>query len=53
VPPLQVPLDAKVRRVVLLTQTAAGGELQVTLAQGSALQLPPLQPKAQVVSVGA
>jgi hypothetical protein len=47
-----VPVDAKVRRVVPLTQTAAGGELQVTVAQGSALQVPPLQPKEHAVSVG-
>jgi hypothetical protein len=47
-----VPLAAKVRRVVLLTQTAAGGELQVTFAQGSALQVPPVQPKEHAVSVG-
>lgn len=33
-------------------QSAAGGELQVTLAQGSGLQAPPLHPKGQFVSLG-
>ncbi len=40
------------RRVVVLKQSAAGGELQVTEAQGSALQEPLEQPKGQAVSLG-
>jgi hypothetical protein len=42
-----------VRRVVVLKQSAAGGELHVTFMQGSGLQVPLVQPKAQTVSVGA
>lgn len=54
-PPEQVPIAAYVRRVVLLKQSAAGGELQLTLAHGSGLHWfdAALQPKGQPVSVGA
>ena len=50
----QLPIAEYVRRVVPLKQSAAGGELQVTLAQGSALHwlVDALHPKAHVVSVG-
>ena len=52
-PPLQVPLAAKVRRVVLLAQVGPGGMLHVTPAQGSPAHAPLVQPFVQVVSVGA
>lgn len=54
-PPEQVPIAEYVRRVVLLKQSAAGGELQLTLAQGSGLHWfdAALQPNVQGVSVGA
>ena len=49
VPPLQVPGTTKPLRT-LPVQVAAGGVLHVTLAQGSALQVPlaALQPKGHV-----
>ena len=53
VPPPQVPGLPKVWRVVEFTQVAAGGVVQVTPMQGSALHMPPVQPFAQTVSVGA
>lgn len=40
------------RRVVESAQSAPGGELQLTLAHGSGLHEPPLQPKGQFVSLG-
>jgi len=51
--PPQVPGLPKARRVVLFAHTAAGGVVQVTLAHGSVLQAPLLQPLLHVVSVGA
>lgn len=53
VPPEQVPIAEYVRRVVLLKQSAEGGELQLMVAQGSGLHWfePALQPKGQPVSV--
>ena len=38
------------RRVLVLAQSAPGGELQMTPAQGSGLQVPLAQPNAQVAS---
>lgn len=45
-----MPVGLYVRRVVPLKQSAAGGELHVTVAQGSPAHVVPLQPKEQVVS---
>jgi hypothetical protein len=42
-----------VRRVLVLTQSAAGGVVQVTVVQGSELHAPLVQPNMQEVSVGA
>jgi hypothetical protein len=53
VPLPQVPGLPKARRVVPFAQVAAGALVQLTPAQGSALQVPLVQPKAQAVSVGA
>ncbi len=52
-PPLQVPEEPKVRRVVLLRQAAAGGWLQLTPWHGSFVHAPLAQPKGQVVCEGA
>jgi hypothetical protein len=43
-PALQVPLEAKTRKVHASSQVLAGGELQLTVAQGSPEHRPPLQP---------
>lgn len=51
-PPEQVPGELYVRRVEPSKQSADGGVLHVTLAQGSPLQTPPLHPNEHVVSVG-
>ena len=51
--PEQVPGLPYARRCVELRQIAAGGDVQVTPAQGSALHAPLLQPLVQVTSVGA
>jgi hypothetical protein len=49
-PPLHVPGDEYVRRVVVLAQSAGGGEVQVTPWQGSPLQALPVQPNMHVES---
>ncbi len=49
-PPEQVPGELYVRRVLESAQSAPGGELQLTLAQGSLLHAAPLHPKGQVMS---
>jgi hypothetical protein len=50
-PPLQVPLAAYVRRAEPLAQSAAGGVVQLTPAQGSPMHAPLLQPLGQLWSV--
>jgi hypothetical protein len=50
---LQVPVAEYVRSVDALRQTLAGGELQLTPAQGLPLHIPALQPLAQLMSVEA
>lgn len=52
-PLVQVPGELYVRRVVESAQSAPGGVLHVTVAQGSPLQIPPEHPKEHAVSVGA
>jgi hypothetical protein len=52
-PCLHVPVAAYRRRVSASTQTAEGGLLQTTPAQGSLWHAPFAQPNAHAVSVGA
>ena len=52
VPPLHVPVAANVRRAVPLAHVVAGGMLHITPLHGSPMHAPPVQPFAQVVSVG-
>lgn len=51
-PAEQLPGAEYVRRCVDDAQSAAGGELQVTVAHGSGLHWLLLQPKGHTVSVG-
>ncbi|MDP3504905.1 MAG: hypothetical protein Q8S33_31500 [Myxococcales bacterium] len=52
-PAAHVPGAVKARRVVALTQVAAGGVAQVTPRQGSPAQAPFAQPNAHARSCGA